>query len=126
MGFFDRFFYSESSEDSIWNSLSSTDEVDELLMLSNDRAQVVFKHSNLCGISFFAKKNLDAIRPEKTEGSKFYLIDVTRNRTVSLYLADKLGIRHESPQLFVIRNGEVVWHGSQEMVNSQNLLQALG
>ncbi len=126
MGFFDRFFYSESSEDSIWNSLSGTDEVDELLMLSNEHAQVVFKHSNSCGTSFFAKRNLDAIPPEKTEDVTFYLIDVIRNRRVSLYLSDKLGIRHESPQLFVIRNGEVVWHGSHEMVNSQNLLQALG
>lgn len=127
MGFLDSIFgNSEAASDSRWTQITANEDVDELILASKERPQVVLKHSTRCGTSFFAKKNLDAIPAEQVEGADLYIIDVVRSRSVSLYFGDKVGVLHESPQLFVIRDGAVVWHGSHHQVNEDNLTQALG
>lgn len=127
MGFFDSIFGSEPSQQyETWKHLSAQEEVDEVFLASNETAQIILKHSNSCGTSYFAKKNLESITKEELGSTSLHLIDVIRSRPVSNYLADKAGVRHESPQVFIIKNGEVVWNASHGMVTAQNVLQALG
>jgi bacillithiol system protein YtxJ len=128
MGFLESLFGDggESSEKVLWQSVTEEGQVDEIIISSNQKLQVILKHSTRCGTSFFAKKNLDSIPEEQLGQVDLYIINVIRHRPVSKYLADKLGVRHESPQLFVVKGGQVQWHGSHMSVNERNLLQALG
>ena len=57
MGFLDRFFdNSKPDENSFWNVISSETQIDEIILLSEDKPQIILKPSNKCGTSFFAKK----------------------------------------------------------------------
>jgi len=43
-------------------------------------------------------------------------IVVQRHRSVSSRIATLLGVRHESPQVFVVARGAVAWHSSHNGV----------
>ncbi|RNC85950.1 MAG: bacillithiol system redox-active protein YtxJ [Balneola sp.] len=127
MGLFDSFFGAGSSSDQVqWNYLTATEQVEDVFKDSNSAPQIILKHSNSCGTSYFAKKNVESISEEERKGAPIHLIDVIRSRPISIYLGDKVSIRHESPQVFVIKNGEVIWSASHGGVNTRNILQALG
>ncbi|MFV1883769.1 MAG: bacillithiol system redox-active protein YtxJ [Balneola sp.] len=126
MGFFDSIFGSgEPSETSTWNFLTHQEQVDEVFLQSNEVPQIILKHSNSCGTSYFAKKNLESITKEELGDTELHLIDVIRSRPTSNYLAEKVRVRHESPQVFVIKNGELIWHASHGMVTSKNVIEML-
>jgi bacillithiol system protein YtxJ len=40
------------------------------------------------------------------------LVEVQSARDVSREIADRTGVRHESPQVIVLRNGKAVWNAS--------------
>lgn len=126
MGFLDSIFGGDAPrEQGFWNQLSEAGNVDEVFLASNNTPQIILKHSYRCGTSYFAKKNLESIEKEDFKDSELHLIDVIRSRAISNYLADKAGVRHESPQVFVIKKGEVVWHASHGMVTADNLIKAI-
>lgn len=126
MGFLDRFFDSrDTHEDTFWNTISNEQELDDIIKSSIGKPKVIFKHSNQCGTSFFAKRNLEITDKDSLERVDIYLIDVIRQRALSRYFGDKVGVRHESPQLFVLKDGAVVWHGSHHQVNENNLKTAI-
>lgn len=127
MGFLDGLFGSSKGDQKpqFWNSIHSKEEVDAILMHSMEQPQVILKHSNQCATSFFAKKNLELIPLEDLSAADLYIVDVIRQRAISRYVEEKMQIRHESPQLLVIKNGEVAWHGSHHSVQEDYLLKAL-
>lgn len=128
MGFFKKIAQALSSEQAtgsnqeVWRKVASEEDVDQILSASNFRPQIVFKHSSSCGISFFAKRSLDTPKLLENEDVDLHLIDVIRERSISLAFAERMGIRHESPQIFVLKNEEVQWHDSHNSVNAKNVL----
>ena len=46
-------------------------------------------------------------------------------RQVSTAIADRFRIRHESPQVLVVSDGAVRWHGSHYHVNPREVQAAL-
>ncbi len=106
---------------SMWIPLDENSEVDEVFEHSFERPQVILKHSTRCTVSFFAKRNVESPVLWDGKDADLYIVDVIRNRQVSKYLAEKTGIGHESPQMFVINKGEVVWSETHERVNSANV-----
>ncbi len=126
MGFFDKLFSGTgSTPKDMWTPLQSNEEVEEVIKASGETAQVILKHSTSCGTSFFAKRHIEGLQSKYANKVGFSIIDVIRSRSVSEYLAKKFGIRHESPQVFVIKKGEVIWNGSHSHANSGNVSKAL-
>ena len=50
-----------------------------------------------------------------------YFLDIISYRTVSNEVGYKFQVMHESPQLLVIKNGEVVAHSSHGGINTIDL-----
>ena len=127
MGFFDKILgTTQEKREELWFQISTTQEADGVINASNEKTQVILKHSTSCGVSFFAKKGLDSIPAEDLQNADMYIVDVIRDRNLAYYLADRFNIRHESPQLMIIKDEKLIWHGSHNAVNPENLLQALG
>lgn len=116
-------FNSESSNgpDFGWHSISEEGEIAEILLSSNDKPQVIYKHSTRCATSFFALKNVQGLAEAVREKADFYMVDVIGQRRLSFQIAEQLGVRHESPQLIILKDGEVFWHGSHHNVNDEVL-----
>jgi bacillithiol system protein YtxJ len=80
--------------------------LEELFARSHEAPVVLFKHSNTCPISATAYRAL------KHLGSQVSIVVVQQNRDISREVEARTGVRHESPQAFVLRNGEVAWSAS--------------
>ncbi len=110
---------SESRADFGWRSINDDDALREIVMASNTKPQVIYKHSTRCATSFFALKNVQRISGEGRKKADFYMVDVIGQRTLSFQVAELLGIHHESPQLIILKDGEVCWHGAHQNVGAE-------
>lgn len=78
---------------------------------------VIYKHSPLCGLSSIAAREVATFR-ESCPDTPIYLVDVIRDRAVARAVERRAGVRHESPQVLVLRDGEVVWDASHRGVQA--------
>ncbi len=103
--------------------LTSTADVDAMLRASYDGPVYVFKHSNSCPVSAvgyheFGKLSKDSVAP-------LYIITVQTDRDVSDYLAAAVGVRHETPQAILIRDGAATDTWTHWSVRAKKLRQAI-
>ncbi|MEO1021057.1 MAG: bacillithiol system redox-active protein YtxJ [Bacteroidota bacterium] len=122
---FNRLFGGPSNESAHWTPLTHADEIQEVIHASNEKPQVVFKHSPTCSISFFAIQSVQGIIAELQESVDFSLLNVVTNRHVSKQIAQEVNVRHESPQILLLFKGAVVWYDSHDRANAANLKHAL-
>lgn len=92
-------------------------ELDALMEKSNEQPVVLFKHSTTCPISSGVYNEISRADAD------INLIVVQHSRPVSNAIAEKTGIRHESPQALVIKNGAVVYHASHYDVTAAEVEQ---
>jgi bacillithiol system protein YtxJ len=102
------------------------DELDRLLTESETRPLLIFKHSYTCGISAEALDELlDHLDRGQPDAARYAMVTVQTHRDVSNAVSKRLGVRHETPQALVIRDGQVVWAASHFRVTAQAMLEAL-
>jgi bacillithiol system protein YtxJ len=101
------------------------DELDRALGESRHRPLVLFKHSYSCGVSAEALDELLAHLAVKRGDARYALVTVQTHRDVSNAIAARLGVRHETPQALLVRDGRVVWSASHFRVNADALEKAL-
>lgn len=115
----------DPDKDTNWNIIGSKEEMESIISLSKERIQLVFKHSPNCGVSFFAMRSLNTPEIINNQDIDLNLIDVIGHRNISKLFAEKTGIRHESPQVFLLKNAEVIWYDSHNAVNAKNVMSNL-
>lgn len=115
----------EQSVDLPWKMLSSETDLTNALDFSKSKPQIIFKHSTACSISFFAKREVEKLDEQTLLAADVNVVDVIRSRALSMYLADELKVRHESPQVIVVFNNKVIWHGSHSRVTADNIRKAI-
>ena len=93
--------------------------LDNLLTDSKQKPVIVFKHSNACSISSRAYREM-----EKVEADVNILV-VQSAREVSRELANLTGVRHETPQVIVLRDGKAVWNASHFDVQAGAVVEAV-
>jgi bacillithiol system protein YtxJ len=93
--------------------------LDNLLTDSKQRPIIVFKHSNACSISSRAYREM-----EKVEG-QVNILEVQSAREISRELANLTGVRHETPQVIVLRDGKAVWNASHFDVQAAAVTKAV-
>ncbi len=107
-----------------FQSLDTVDQFEQLLRDSQQSPVVIFKHSATCGTSAQAYDEVDEFL-HANPATRVHIVDVWSGRALSQHIAKTMSVRHESPQLLVIANGQVVWSGSHWRANAQSLRQAL-
>src|SRR5690242_10092964 len=89
--------------------LEQAEQLESIIQRSHERPIVIFKHSRACGTSAQAFDELQLLIGDGEPQADMYLVDVLRHRTASQAIAARFGIRHESPQVLVLRDGQVEW-----------------
>ena len=105
-----------------WHDLLSTEQVDQAVQNSAHKTVVFFKHSTRCSISTMAKKRLESLESSELSKADFYYLDLIAHRDVSNYIAEKLHVYHESPQIIVVKNGECTYDASHMEITVAELL----
>ncbi|WP_338472219.1 bacillithiol system redox-active protein YtxJ [Niallia sp. XMNu-256] len=85
--------------------------------------QFLFKHSTTCPISAKAFEEFKGFLSENPTSSA--IVHVIEDRPVSNQIAEEFGIKHESPQIFLIENGEVLWNTSHWKIKKDAIKEAL-
>ena len=125
MGLFDKIFKNNEGERSgetealPWIEMNSSEDLSKAINESQQETVAIFKHSTRCGVSRMVLKMFESdLKKLDFENTKFYFLDLIAHREVSNEIADKLNVRHESPQLIVLRNNEVVHHSSHQSISA--------
>lgn len=90
-----------------WVSLSNELGFEKILEGSYRVPLFIFKHSTRCGTSKYVFDSLDSNGFHASQD--VYLLDVIEHRALARYVAERLDIVHESPQLLLLHEGECVW-----------------
>jgi bacillithiol system protein YtxJ len=99
--------------------LHDTESLDLFLKGSNGRPLIIFKHSNSCGIS--ARAYIEMANLEGPVG----VITVQQSREVSAEIERRFGLSHETPQVLIVRDNELLWSASHSQVRARAVAAAL-
>ncbi|MFD1989589.1 bacillithiol system redox-active protein YtxJ [Paenibacillus nicotianae] len=106
--------------------MTTTDQLQEALNHTTQKPLLVFKHSTRCPISAGAYSEFKSyLENNPSEDVDYGLVYVVENRDVSNAVAEHLQVKHESPQVILVKNGEPVWNTSHSKITVSSLREAL-
>ena len=103
--------------------LRTQQDFERILEESHRHPVVVFKHSTQCSLSEGALDELNTFVDENQEIVCGMLL-VIESRPLSDEVEERFGIRHESPQAFVVVDGQPVWNASHRHITTRALQDA--
>lgn len=101
------------------NKLDSMEKLDDLFTRSHEAPVVILKHSNRCGISETVSRRITGLDAE------INVVVVQTNRDVSTAIEERTGVRHQTPQALIIRDGKAVYQASHYAVTLEALTAEL-
>lgn len=102
-----------------FTEINDIESLTQFLALSNGAPAIIFKHSDSCGISSRAYTEMTRL------GRPLGIVIVQNARAVSADIEKRTGVAHETPQLLIFRNGEVVWTASHGQIRAAAVEAAL-
>lgn len=128
MGILDNLFNKEKKEpaeqetSTPWIDLNEMEQLDKIEKISEEKTVAILKHSTRCGVSRMVLRMFESdYNLEENGPVKLYFLDLITHRDISNEIAERFKVRHESPQLIVIKNGEVVHHSSHQGISARKL-----
>lgn len=85
--------------------------------------KLLFKHSTTCPISAKAFEEFKAYAADGDTPAA--IVHVIEDRPVSNQIAEDFGIKHESPQIFLLKDGEPVWNASHWKITRDSIREAV-
>jgi bacillithiol system protein YtxJ len=104
--------------------LRSVNDLDEAVRRSYEQPVVLFKHSATCGTSVMAHEEIEAV-VAAVPWAEVFVVPVFAGRAISNAIEERFGIRHESPQALILKDGAVAWHASHFRVTRDAVAAAL-
>ncbi|MBD3382522.1 MAG: bacillithiol system redox-active protein YtxJ [candidate division Zixibacteria bacterium] len=105
--------------------IDSIEEFEKILSESAEKPVFLYKHSSTCPIS--AGTWSDLKKYVKDNGKAlFYRVMVRENKQLSHEIAEKCGVKHQSPQMILFRDGKPVWKASHYAICDSAMDEALG
>jgi thioredoxin 1 len=106
--------------------LTDVPALEEAIAESKERPVLLFKHSRYCGVSAEALDELQSHIEGARADVAYRMITVQTHRPVSDAVSQRLGLRHETPQAILLRDGKIVWNASHFRITANQLDQILG
>src|SRR5262245_59263740 len=106
-------------------ALHGLDELERLIAASGERPLLLFKHSYTCGVSAEALDELIAHLNDQPADVHYAMVTVQTHRDVSNAVSQRFGVRHETPQALLVREGRVVWSASHFRVTADAVVNAI-
>lgn len=95
-----------------WYPITSINDIETIIDRSRVTPCLILKHSTRCPISTMAKNRVEMNWEALDDEVEAYYLDLIAYREVSNYIADEFGVRHESPQALLIKDGKCIHHAS--------------
>ena len=105
--------------DAPFKEIADVPSLDEFLASANGSAAILFKHSNTCGVSSRAYREMSHL------SQPVGIVIVQRARSVSNEIEKRWSLPHETPQVLIVSAGKLVWEASHFSVKAQAVEAAL-
>lgn len=105
--------------------LSTIEDLDAAIAASAFRPVLIFKHSATCGTSAVASEEIDDLAAAVPLPADIYVLRIQSARALSNEIERRFRVRHESPQILLIRDGKVVWSATHYRVTAAAITAAV-
>jgi len=110
-----------------WNQIKTANDFDRLLSMSENSTVLIFKHSTRCSVSRFALKEFEQNWKALDEQIVVpFFLDLLEHRNFSDEIAARYNIKHESPQVLLIKSGVCFYSKTNEEIIHANIMSAAG
>jgi bacillithiol system protein YtxJ len=93
----------------------------KVLKESKEKPVILFKHSNSCPVSSDAHDRVKKLERQGAISESMYILIVQNAREISDRVEEDLGVKHETPQVLIIRDKEAAYHASHEDIDADEL-----
>jgi bacillithiol system protein YtxJ len=108
-----------------WERLTSVDQLKEVIAGSSEKPVLLFKHSTRCSISSMALNGFQKSWEGTSEEIDIFYLDLLNHRDVSNAIAEETGVIHQSPQVIVLKNNEVVYTATHSSISARSALNSI-
>jgi bacillithiol system protein YtxJ len=105
-------------------AIAELNTIQEYDLLASQELTIIFKHSPTCPTSLFAHREVSRFC-ERQPDAPVYLISVRRQRDIACHIAQRTGVRHESPQVVVLSHGDVRAAASHGAITAEWIASAV-
>ncbi len=102
-----------------WSKILTLNDLEDLIKMSFQDKILIFKHSTRCSISSMAKNRIESGNISAIENC--YLLDLLSHREISNKIESIFSVKHESPQVLIIKEGKCIQHLSHLDINWLNI-----
>jgi bacillithiol system protein YtxJ len=95
----------------------------QLVQHSREAPVLLLKHSTRCPISRAAWRECERFCQEHPN-VELWRVLVIENKPLSLEIARATGVAHQSPQILLFSNGQVIWHASHWAITEKAMADA--
>lgn len=99
--------------------LNDIQRLDELLNHSAEQPVILFKHSDTCGISARAYREMTKLE------KRVALVTVQKARALSNEIESRFAVPHETPQVLIVREGRLAWSASHFRITADAVNRAV-
>ncbi|HEY4553618.1 MAG TPA: bacillithiol system redox-active protein YtxJ [Bacillaceae bacterium] len=104
-----------------FKELTSSNDWKNVMAQSMKEPILVFKHSTTCPISASAYQEYISFETELDK----YVVKVIESRPVSNEIANDIGVTHQSPQIFLIKEEKPLWNASHWHITEKSIEEAI-
>jgi len=109
-----------------YRELTTEQEWEQALEATREKPLLILKHSTRCPVSAAALEEFeDYLRDRPAEGVEYALVKVIESRPVSNRIAEDLNVKHESPQIILVKNKEKYWSANHWAVTKRHIRAVL-
>ncbi len=107
-----------------WKDLTSAEHLQQLIEASEDKPQLIFKHSTRCSISRMVKRRFEKEWRDDLLAD-IWMLDLLTYRPVSDGVAELLEVEHQSPQAILIVDGNVAYEAAHSSISAFDMAEIL-
>ena len=108
-----------------WTQITSDKQLVAAFEESNEKPVLFFKHSTRCSISSMALSRFEQNAEQLNEICALYFIDLLEFRQVSNKLEEISNVMHQSPQVIVVKNREVIYTETHSSIDAKEIERQL-
>ena len=103
-----------------WNQLNTKDDLRNAMEKGESSTILIFKHSTRCSISSMALNSFEGQWNSEND-CEIYFLDLIAHRGLSSMIADWTNVEHQSPQVIVVKEGEVIYNASHSSIDAEKI-----
>jgi bacillithiol system protein YtxJ len=104
------------------NRFIETSHLTEIIERSRIEPVAILKYSNNCGSSSRLEKEIKKMDDE-ARTLPIYLVVVQKHVVLSRKISEMFDVKHESPQMLIVKNGKVIYTAHHGNINLDNLTE---